>query len=74
MSYVGNVSDLECEKSDSNRNRPTNLVTKSQAHKLSSEPKWSTKRAVDSDSELSTSENFLTKGNSIIHISGIYYI
>ncbi|XP_013103740.1 uncharacterized protein LOC106084539 [Stomoxys calcitrans] len=62
MSYIGNVSDLECEKSDTNRNRPSNLVTKTQAHKLSSEPKWSSKRAVDSDSEQSTSENFLTKG------------
>ncbi|XP_075157339.1 uncharacterized protein LOC142230585 isoform X2 [Haematobia irritans] len=62
MSYLGNASDLECEKSDTNRNRPTSMVTKTQAHKLSSEPKWSSKRAADSDSEQSTSENFLTKG------------
>ncbi|XP_075157340.1 uncharacterized protein LOC142230585 isoform X3 [Haematobia irritans] len=61
MSYLGNASDLECEKSDTNRNRPTSMVTKTQAHKLSSEPKWSSKRAADSDSEQSTSENFLTK-------------
>ncbi|XP_073835179.1 uncharacterized protein isoform X2 [Musca autumnalis] len=62
MSYIGNVSDLECEKSDTNRNRSSNVVTKAQANKLSSEPKWATRRAPDSDSEVSTSENFLTKG------------
>uniref|UniRef100_A0A1A9WFW4 Uncharacterized protein n=1 Tax=Glossina brevipalpis TaxID=37001 RepID=A0A1A9WFW4_9MUSC len=62
MSYVGNASDLECDKTDFQRNRPPNLVTKMQAHKLSAEPKWSTKRDEDSDSEVSSNENFLTKG------------
>lgn len=62
MSYLGNSSDLECEKGDFSRNRPTNLVTKTQAQKISAEPKWSNKRGGDSDSELSTHENFLTKG------------
>ncbi|XP_011295235.1 uncharacterized protein LOC101896546 [Musca domestica] len=62
MSYIGNISDIECEKSESNRIRTSNLVTKAQANKLSSEPKWTTKRGPDSDSEVSTTDNFLTKG------------
>lgn len=61
MSYVGNTSDLECEKGDFGRTRTSNLVSKLQAHKISVEPKWSNKRD-DSDSELSAQENFLTKG------------
>ncbi|KAL7744541.1 hypothetical protein ACLKA6_017060 [Drosophila palustris] len=32
------------------------------AHKLSSEPKWTDKREDDSDSEISSPDNFLTKG------------
>lgn len=62
MSYLGNTSDLESEKMDFSRNRKTNIVSKLQAHKISSEPKWSNKHDDDSDSE-STNENFLTKGN-----------
>lgn len=61
MSYLGNTSDLESEKLEFGRNRATNLVSKLQASKISSEPKWSKKRNDDSDSE-STNENFLTKG------------
>ncbi|KAM7349091.1 uncharacterized protein ACRADG_008162 [Cochliomyia hominivorax] len=61
MSYLGNTSDLESEKMDFGRNRKTNIVSKLQAHKISSEPKWSNKHEDDSDSE-STNENFLTKG------------
>ena len=61
MSYLGNTSDLENEKLEFGRNRATNLVSKLQASKVSSEPKWSKKRNDDSDSE-STNENFLTKG------------
>ncbi|XP_017851093.1 uncharacterized protein LOC108605800 isoform X2 [Drosophila busckii] len=62
MSYIGNASDLECEKNEFPRPRPTGLVTKMAAHKLSSEPKWVDKREDDSDSEISSPDNFLTKG------------
>lgn len=68
MSYIGNISDIECEKSESNRIRTSNLVTKAQANKLSSEPKWTTKRGPDSDSEVSTTDNFLTKGINTKHL------
>ncbi|XP_046801317.1 uncharacterized protein LOC111689819 [Lucilia cuprina] len=61
MSYLGNTSDLESEKMEFGRNRKTNIVSKLQAHKISSEPKWSNKHEDDSDS-VSTNENFLTKG------------
>ncbi|XP_017851097.1 uncharacterized protein LOC108605800 isoform X6 [Drosophila busckii] len=61
MSYIGNASDLECEKNEFPRPRPTGLVTKMAAHKLSSEPKWVDKREDDSDSEISSPDNFLTK-------------
>lgn len=66
MSYVGNTSDLECEKGDFGRNRTSNLVSKLQAHKISAEPKWSKKRDDDSDSELSAQDNFLTKGKELL--------
>ncbi|XP_064539718.1 uncharacterized protein LOC135429374 isoform X3 [Drosophila montana] len=62
MSYIGNVSDLECEKNEFPRPRPAGIVTKMAAHKLSSEPKWADKREDDSDSEVSSPDNFLTKG------------
>lgn len=63
MSYIGNASDLECEKNEFPRpQRPTGIVTKMAAHKLSSEPKWADKREDDSDSEVSSPDNFLTKG------------
>lgn len=62
MSYIGNASDLECEKNEFPRPRPTGIVTKMAAHKLSSEPKWADKREDDSDSEVSSPDNFLTKG------------
>ncbi|XP_034483166.1 uncharacterized protein LOC117788469 isoform X4 [Drosophila innubila] len=63
MSYIGNASDLECEKNEFPRQtRPTGIVTKMAAHKLSSEPKWTDKREDDSDSEISSPDNFLTKG------------
>ncbi|XP_030381678.1 uncharacterized protein LOC115629364 isoform X1 [Scaptodrosophila lebanonensis] len=62
MSYIGNTSDLECEKNEFPRPRPSGIVTKVAAHKLSSEPKWADKRDDDSDSEVSTPDNFLTKG------------
>ncbi|EDV95415.1 GH17586 [Drosophila grimshawi] len=61
MSYIGNASDLECEKNEFPRPRPTGIVTKMAAHKLSSEPKWADKREDDSDSEVSSPDNFLTK-------------
>lgn len=64
MSYLGNTSDLDSEKIEFGRNRATNIVSKSQANKISSEPKWSNKRDDDSDSE-STNENFLTKGKHV---------
>ncbi|XP_015042064.1 uncharacterized protein LOC108165351 isoform X4 [Drosophila miranda] len=59
---IGNTSDLECEKNEYPRPRPTGIVTKMAAHKLSSEPKWADKREDDSDSEVSSPDNFLTKG------------
>ncbi|XP_026847147.1 uncharacterized protein LOC6603081 isoform X2 [Drosophila persimilis] len=59
---IGNTSDLECEKNEYARPRPTGIVTKMAAHKLSSEPKWADKREDDSDSEVSSPDNFLTKG------------
>ncbi|XP_022215045.2 uncharacterized protein LOC111069332 isoform X3 [Drosophila obscura] len=59
---IGNTSDLECEKNEYPRQRPTGIVTKLAAHKLSSEPKWTDKREDDSDSEVSSPDNFLTKG------------
>ncbi|XP_023179296.1 uncharacterized protein LOC111605146 isoform X2 [Drosophila hydei] len=62
MSYIGNASDVECEKNEFPRSRPTGIVTKMAAHKLSSEPKWADKREDDSDSEVSSPDNFLTKG------------
>ncbi|XP_032296295.1 uncharacterized protein [Drosophila virilis] len=62
MSYIGNVSDLECDKNEFSRPRPAGIVTKMAAHKLSSEPKWTDKREDDSDSEVSSPDNFLTKG------------
>ncbi|XP_030244636.1 uncharacterized protein LOC108657594 [Drosophila navojoa] len=62
MSYLGNASDVECEKNEFPRPRPTGIVTKMAAHKLSSEPKWADKREDDSDSEVSSPDNFLTKG------------
>ncbi|XP_062138045.1 uncharacterized protein LOC133847192 isoform X4 [Drosophila sulfurigaster albostrigata] len=63
MSYIGNASDLECEKNEFPRpQRPTGIVTKMAAHKLSAEPKWADKREDDSDSEVSSPDNFLTKG------------
>ncbi|KAM8719974.1 hypothetical protein ACLKA7_006090 [Drosophila subpalustris] len=63
MSYIGNASDLECEKNEFPRQtRPSGIVTKMAAHKLSSEPKWTDKREDDSDSEISSPDNFLTKG------------
>ncbi|KAH8287685.1 hypothetical protein KR054_011600 [Drosophila jambulina] len=62
MSFLGNTSDLECEKNEFPRPRPTGIVTKVAAHKLSSEPKWADKREDDSDSEVSSPDNFLTKG------------
>ncbi|XP_030569291.1 uncharacterized protein LOC115768742 isoform X4 [Drosophila novamexicana] len=62
MSYIGNVSDVECDKNEFSRPRPAGIVTKMAAHKLSSEPKWSDKREDDSDSEVSSPDNFLTKG------------
>ncbi|EDW86374.2 uncharacterized protein Dwil_GK15406, isoform B [Drosophila willistoni] len=76
MSFIGNTSDLECEKNEYPRSpRPTSgIVTKVAAHKLSAEPKWSDKRISgqqqqqqqqqddDSDSEISSPDNFLTKG------------
>lgn len=62
MSYIGNASDLECEKNEFPRPRPTGIVTKMAAHKLSAEPKWTDKREDDSDSEVSSPDNFLTKG------------
>ncbi|EDW37906.1 GL21312 [Drosophila persimilis] len=58
---IGNTSDLECEKNEYARPRPTGIVTKMAAHKLSSEPKWADKREDDSDSEVSSPDNFLTK-------------
>ncbi|XP_052856659.1 uncharacterized protein LOC128264958 isoform X4 [Drosophila gunungcola] len=62
MSFLGNTSDLECEKNEFPRQRPTGIVTKVAAHKLSAEPKWTDKREDDSDSEVSSPDNFLTKG------------
>ncbi|KAH8273052.1 hypothetical protein KR018_006390 [Drosophila ironensis] len=62
MSFIGNTSDLECEKNEFPRPRSTGIVTKVAAHKLSSEPKWADKREEDSDSEVSSPDNFLTKG------------
>nr|XP_017017147.1 uncharacterized protein LOC108070964 isoform X5 [Drosophila kikkawai] len=62
MSFLGNTSDLECEKNEFPRPRATGIVTKVAAHKLSSEPKWADKREDDSDSEVSSPDNFLTKG------------
>ncbi|KPU81616.1 uncharacterized protein Dana_GF20384, isoform B [Drosophila ananassae] len=62
MSFIGNTSDLECEKNEFPRPRSTGIVTKVAAHKLSSEPKWVDKREEDSDSEVSSPDNFLTKG------------
>ncbi|KAH8409015.1 hypothetical protein KR009_005181 [Drosophila setifemur] len=63
MSFLGNTSDLECEKNEFPRPRSTGgIVTKVAAHKLSSEPKWADKREDDSDSEVSSPDNFLTKG------------
>ncbi|SPP86330.1 uncharacterized protein LOC117588622 isoform X6 [Drosophila guanche] len=59
---IGNTSDLECDKNEYPRQRPTGIVTKVAAHKLSSEPKWADKRDDDSDSEVSSPDNFLTKG------------
>ncbi|XP_016962964.1 uncharacterized protein LOC108033216 isoform X2 [Drosophila biarmipes] len=62
MSFLGNTSDLECEKNEFPRQRSTGIVTKVAAHKLSAEPKWADKREDDSDSEVSSPDNFLTKG------------
>ncbi|XP_016923002.1 uncharacterized protein [Drosophila suzukii] len=62
MSFLGNTSDLECEKNEFPRQRSTGIVTKVAAHKLSAEPKWTDKREDDSDSEVSSPDNFLTKG------------
>ncbi|XP_016986852.1 uncharacterized protein LOC108049953 isoform X4 [Drosophila rhopaloa] len=62
MSFLGNTSDLECEKNEFPRQRPSGIVTKVAAHKLSAEPKWTDKREDDSDSEVSSPDNFLTKG------------
>ncbi|XP_017055132.1 uncharacterized protein LOC108097388 isoform X4 [Drosophila ficusphila] len=62
MSFLGNTSDLECEKNEFPRQRPSGIVTKVAAHKLSAEPKWTDKREEDSDSEVSSPDNFLTKG------------
>ncbi|KQS30459.1 uncharacterized protein Dere_GG19575, isoform D [Drosophila erecta] len=62
MSFLGNTSDLECEKNEFPRQRPTGIITKVAAHKLSAEPKWTDKREDDSDSEVSSPDNFLTKG------------
>ncbi|XP_017089668.1 uncharacterized protein [Drosophila bipectinata] len=62
MSFIGNTSDLECEKNEFPRPRSTGIVTKVAAHKLSAEPKWVDKREEDSDSEVSSPDNFLTKG------------
>ncbi|XP_032582413.1 uncharacterized protein LOC6612300 isoform X3 [Drosophila sechellia] len=62
MSFLGNTSDLECEKNEFPRQRPSGIITKVAAHKLSAEPKWTDKREDDSDSEVSSPDNFLTKG------------
>lgn len=75
MSYIGNASDLECEKNEFPRPRPTGIVTKMAAHKLSSEPKWADKREDDSDSEVSSPDNFLTKGaRSFANYFFIYFV
>lgn len=63
MSFLGNTSDMDNEKSDFTRQRSaSSLVTKLQASKISAEPKWSKKRSDDTDSETSNTDNFLTKG------------
>lgn len=73
MSYIGNASDLECEKNEFPRPRPTGIVTKMAAHKLSAEPKWADKREDDSDSEVSSPDNFLTKGARYMGIKIMYF-
>lgn len=69
MSFVGNVSDIECDKNEYTRNRPTGLISKMAAHKLSAEPKWNDKDD-DLDSDISSPDNFLTKGEFVGHRRG----
>ena len=59
MSFLNSNSDNDGEKSDLSRGR---LVSKLAAHRISAESKWSGKNDDDCDSEISNSENFLTKG------------
>lgn len=63
MSYIGaNTSDAECERGDQPKNRHAEFISKLAANKLSLESKWSNKKDDESGSELSYSENFLTRG------------
>lgn len=63
MSYIGaNTSDAECERADQPKTRHAELISKLAANKLSLESKWTNKKDDESGSELSYSENFLTRG------------
>lgn len=65
MSYIGNTSDVEQDKSisDFRHNRSSNnLVAKNMGTSKISDVLWNHKRDDDSDSEISDSGNFLAKG------------
>ncbi|XP_036319891.1 LOW QUALITY PROTEIN: uncharacterized protein LOC118734285 [Rhagoletis pomonella] len=63
MSYIGaNTSDAECERGEQQKTRHAEFVSKLAANKLSLDSKWSNKKDDESGSELSYSENFLTRG------------
>lgn len=68
MSYIGNTSDVEQDKSvsDFRHNRSSNnLVAKNMGTSKISDVLWNHKRDDDSDSEISDSGNFLAKGMSM---------
>lgn len=68
MSYIGNTSDVEQEKSvsDFRHNRSSNnLVAKNMGTSKISDVLWNHKRDDDSDSEISDSGNFLAKGTCV---------
>ncbi|XP_039960213.1 uncharacterized protein LOC120774549 [Bactrocera tryoni] len=63
MSYIGaNTSDAECERADQPKTRHSDFISKLAANKLSLESKWTNKKDDESGSELSYTENFLTRG------------
>lgn len=75
MSYLGNTSDAEQEKSrvDYSLNRSNNNInTKPLSNTKFSELLWSNKRDDESDSEISDSGNFLAKGKATVGCYGIY--